>query len=167
MEMTDVEFDALIEKTWQEGYDAAKKESEALRLSVESIVRHGGKLQAEIVELCAEIKDRAAERGAALLQIGELRKALAFYADEKEWRDTADNYGQVWVFDWPGDLGDNPWDIAKAALGVVEKPKCLCNGGPAEGCKLHPTEKREVPQQKKECNCGDEMHRASCPLGHE
>jgi len=28
MEMTDNEFNALIEKTWQEGYDAAKKETE-------------------------------------------------------------------------------------------------------------------------------------------
>ena len=54
----------------------------------------------DLRSLCSDLD---AKLRAANLQIGELRKALAFYADEKEWRDTADNYGQVWVFDWPGE----------------------------------------------------------------
>jgi hypothetical protein len=67
------------------------------------------------------------------LQNGELRNALSYYAAETSWRDTADNYGQVWVFDWPGDLGDNPWDIAKGAL--TEKRKCpVCSGDLPDSC---------------------------------
>jgi len=68
-------FDALLR-----GRDTLRADHEALRMSVESIVKHGGKLQAEIVELCAEIKDRAAERDKALLQIhnvmGSIQEAL-------------------------------------------------------------------------------------------
>lgn len=47
-----------------------------------------------------------------------LRKALEWYADKSAWRgEVLNSYtGEVSIFDWPGDLGDEPWEIAANAL---------------------------------------------------
>lgn len=47
-----------------------------------------------------------------------LRDALAHYADRSRWRkEVIDSYsGECSLFDWPGDLADEPWEIAEKAL---------------------------------------------------
>jgi len=47
-----------------------------------------------------------------------LREALGHYADKGAWTKTVlDSYsGDVDIFDWDGDLADEPWEIAEKAL---------------------------------------------------
>jgi hypothetical protein len=53
---------------------------------------------------------------ALLDEVERLREALRYYADPKAWTEGTDDMGATYNFDWPGDLGDNPWDIANRAL---------------------------------------------------
>jgi hypothetical protein len=51
--------------------------------------------------------------------VKRLVEALSYYADEDAWRrmDGPTGYDvDAPVFDWPGDLGDEPWDIAQKAV---------------------------------------------------
>ena len=56
--------------------------------------------------------------GELIDEIERLRAALAYYADPAAWTDhVIDSYsGECHFFDWPGDLGDEPYSIAIAAL---------------------------------------------------
>ena len=47
-----------------------------------------------------------------------LREALGHYADKSAWTTVVlDSYsGEVDIFDWDGDLGDEPWEMAERAL---------------------------------------------------
>jgi len=52
-------------------------------------------------------------------RIAELEAALKYYANPDAWTDhVIDSYsGECYFFDWPGDLGDEPYSIARQALG--------------------------------------------------
>lgn len=100
---------------------------------------------------CAEARGRREEHErcvravraqltAAVLQNKRFRKALEFYQNPKAWREAADNYGHVWAFDWPGDLAENPWEIAQRALGTWICQDCGCE--PLDDC-----------WKKCECHC--------------
>lgn len=102
-------------------------------------------LEAGIEEAGHKLENAERDLATANRLNGELRNALSYYSVETAWRDTADNYGQVWVFDWPGDLGDNPWDIAKVAL--AEKRDVIPQNMPPVGCdhewKLYDSKSRD------------------------
>jgi len=51
-------------------------------------------------------------------EIERLRKALQVYAHEEYWTmEAIDSYsGEIAMFDWPGDLQDEPYEIAQKAL---------------------------------------------------
>lgn len=52
----------------------------------------------------------------------KIREALKAYANPDNWKPTVvDSYsGEVWVFDWDGDLGDDPTAIAREALAALD-----------------------------------------------
>lgn len=51
-------------------------------------------------------------------ECGELREALKQYANRDQWEKLVpDSYrGEIDVFDWDGDLADEPWEFAERAL---------------------------------------------------
>lgn len=75
-------------------------------------------LRAELETARTQAEDLEQQRDIAL-------KALEHYASKKAWTSfVPDSYqGECWEFDWDGDLGDNPWDIAKKALKTIKKKK--------------------------------------------
>ena len=90
VDLTDEAADAL---------EAAEKRIEELELRIDMYAEHVCNKQAERIE--------------------RLRAALEHYANKDNWREveTTDPYLVVANdFDWPGDLGDEPYDIAREAL---------------------------------------------------
>ena len=53
-----------------------------------------------------------------LTEIERLRTTLGYYSDKSAWTKVVlDSYsGEVDIFDWDGDLGDEPWEMAERAL---------------------------------------------------
>lgn len=74
----------------------------------------------EYKEAATSIKDLEAKLLESEATVVMMRKALSFYAneDKETWTSyVEDSYsGRCWSFDWPADLGEKPWDIAKKAL---------------------------------------------------
>ncbi len=56
-------------------------------------------------------------------EVSGLRDALTIYADRQGWTSfVPDSYrGECWEFDWNGDLGDKPWEMAVNGLNASDE----------------------------------------------
>jgi hypothetical protein len=70
-----------------------------------------------------DLLDQAADKIEAQdKRIAELTAALRPYADRSMWhKEVIDSYsGEMDWFDWPGDLQDEPYEVAENALAAAE-----------------------------------------------
>lgn len=62
-------------------------------------------------------------------EVSGLREALTIYADRQGWTSfVPDSYrGECWEFDWNGDLGDKPWEMAVNGLNAASSSQKSTN----------------------------------------